>query len=34
MKTFESYSYSSSRRTKVNMLTATKQVKYMLRHEL
>lgn len=32
-KTFESYSYSSSRHTKVNMLTAAIQVKYMLRHE-
>jgi hypothetical protein len=32
-KTFESYSYSSSRRTKVNTLTTAIQVKYMLRHE-
>jgi hypothetical protein len=30
MKTFESYSYSSSRHTKVSMLTAALQVKYML----
>ena len=33
MKTFESYSYSSSRHTKVNMLTAAIQMKYKLRHE-